>query len=135
MSGSARRSILDPCNYDSAHRRCREMWGRASQYSCIRCGAQALDWAYDGSDSTQLGSGKFHSRFPEFYMPLCRSCHQRLDTPKGDRIALLGVRISATTKARLENAARKLAVERGLRVSMASLVDEILTEWLTREGM
>jgi hypothetical protein len=54
---------------------------------------------------------------------------------KSEPIVLLGVRISSITKTRLEDATRKIAFERGRRVSMSSLVEEILDEWFTKEGM
>lgn len=54
---------------------------------------------------------------------------------ESESIVLLGVRISSTTKTRLEDATRKLAFERGRSVSMARLVEEILDAWLTQEGM
>jgi hypothetical protein len=86
--------IFDPCTYEGAHDRCRKLWGRASEYLCIGigCGEQAVDWAYDGGDCTQLGGPlapadrlggrSYYSRFPEFYMPLCRRCHKQLDAPQ-----------------------------------------------------
>lgn len=55
------------------------------KYMCIQCDNPAKDWAYDGTDPTQLyglrtGGGKsFYSRFPEFYMPMCRKCHTQRD--------------------------------------------------------
>ncbi|WPH57825.2 hypothetical protein [Mycobacterium phage WXIN] len=61
------------------------MWGSASQYPCIECGGQAKDWAYDGTDPVELleiarqGTAMFYSRYPEFYMPMCRKCHGKRD--------------------------------------------------------
>lgn len=69
----------------AAHRRCRILWGRAAEHTCIECGNEAYDWAYDGTDSSQLyadngnGTWTWFSRFPEFYMPMCRSCHRKRD--------------------------------------------------------
>jgi hypothetical protein len=56
------------------------LWGSASQYPCVICGRSAEDWAYDGADPTERlqeasGSYQRYSRFPEFYMPMCRKCH------------------------------------------------------------
>lgn len=69
----------------AAHNRCRMLWGKADQYPCIECRKQAKDWAYDGTDPTQLyaqgsdGTWTWLSRFPEFYMPMCRKCHRVRD--------------------------------------------------------
>ena len=85
--------ILDEwCTFVGAHQRVARLWGAASQYPCIECGRQAQDWAYDGTDPTEIygfsregelipgsSSGCFYSRFPEFYMPMCKKCHKRRD--------------------------------------------------------
>jgi hypothetical protein len=74
--------------YLAAHVRVRREWGPATLYACAKCGAPASDWAYDGTDETQLlgiGSDRsikrlsWYSRYPEFYMPLCRKCHGQRD--------------------------------------------------------
>lgn len=66
--------------------RIRSKWGSASLYSCVECGEPAKDWAYDGTDDAQLyarhrdsGGKMFYSLYPEFYMPMCRSCHNTRD--------------------------------------------------------
>lgn len=73
----------------AAHKRVYKMWGKASQYCCIECGQQAQQWAYDGTDITQMygvdqgnkrRSKVFFSRWPEFYMPMCIVCHTRKDS-------------------------------------------------------
>lgn len=72
-----------------AHRRVKKLWGSASNYPCVNCGQKSCDWAYDGTDPTQrLGKGSNNDRkseggrrvgwfsvWPEFYKPMCRSCH------------------------------------------------------------
>lgn len=72
----------------TAHWRCQKLWGSASQHSCVDCGGRAQEWAYDGTDSTAIyrrvidtgrGYWALFSRFPEFYMPLCLSCHRGRD--------------------------------------------------------
>lgn len=71
--------------YHGAHRRCDRLWGRAKEHLCIKCGNQAEDWAYDGTDATEL-SQDFktytvkYSIYPEFYMPLCKPCHGAQDS-------------------------------------------------------
>lgn len=78
----------EPVTYRATHARVVSTFGRAATHPCIDCGAQAKEWAYDGTDPSQiLGavnvSGTAYrvtwSRFPEFYMPLCFPCHRRLD--------------------------------------------------------
>ncbi|AGC34057.1 hypothetical protein Nacho_0068 [Mycobacterium phage Nacho] len=78
--------VTDPhCTYEMAHQRCRRLWGRAATHLCAMCSLRrATDWAYDGTDPTALSRPGWYgplwfSRYPEFYMPLCRSCHVRFD--------------------------------------------------------
>lgn len=82
-------TVWDTCTYSAVHHRCRQLWGRVQQYPCIDCGKPAEEWAYDGKDpselhaeSTDWGPRKSivpYSRFPEFYMPMCKGCHKRRD--------------------------------------------------------
>jgi hypothetical protein len=83
------RTVWDACTYSAVHHRCRHIWGRVQQYPCLDCGRPAEEWAYDGKDPTELyaertdwGKRKSivpYSRFPEFYMPMCKACHKRRD--------------------------------------------------------
>lgn len=81
------RTIFDEVKLGGAHQRVRRLWGDAAQYSCIECGNRARDWAYDGTDPNELlgrqqsgkGSLQRYSCFPEFYMPMCRKCHNSRD--------------------------------------------------------
>jgi DNA-binding CsgD family transcriptional regulator len=78
------RTIFDECTYIAAHHRCRQLWGGAKQYWCIQCGEPAQDWAYDGTDPTESYDSRVewvvaYSRFPEFYMPMCKPCHKARD--------------------------------------------------------
>lgn len=73
-----------PITTSGAHQRVRRVWGSASQYPCVECGEAASDWAYDGTDPTHIyefsrKSWCHFSRWPEFYMPMCRSCHSDRD--------------------------------------------------------
>jgi hypothetical protein len=82
-------TVWDPCSYSASHHRCRQLWGRVQQYPCVACRKPAEEWAYDGKDPTELYDEKAdfgtvrtilpYSRFPEFYMPMCKSCHKRRD--------------------------------------------------------
>ncbi|WP_197517043.1 LuxR C-terminal-related transcriptional regulator [Mycobacterium sp. E2699] len=82
------RTIFDECTYTGAHHRCRALWGRVHKYPCVWCGDLAEEWAYDGTDQSELYDTKQdwqlrsivpYSRFPEFYMPMCKRCHKKLD--------------------------------------------------------
>lgn len=77
-----------PIGYRLAHTRVAATFGPAKQSPCIACGGQAREWAYDGTDPESISGeirvkGKLYpvtwSRFPEFYMPMCFSCHRMLD--------------------------------------------------------
>lgn len=70
--------------YFGAHGRPKTMWGSASKYQCWNCGKDAQDWAYDGTDpSEKSGSANgvpvIYSVWPEFYMPMCKPCHSKMD--------------------------------------------------------
>ncbi|MGU3650670.1 hypothetical protein [Mycolicibacterium sp. A43C] len=74
----------DDVGYLGAHTRTRRLRGKAEQYSCVDCGAQAHDWAYDHLDSDerteQMGEYTLaYSLDPAHYAPLCRSCHVLFD--------------------------------------------------------
>jgi hypothetical protein len=78
--------IEDEVSYIGVHMRCRRLWGPAHLFPCVQCGDQAKHWAYDGTDPAALqgivASAKTPltwSRYPEFYMPLCVSCHRCYD--------------------------------------------------------
>ncbi|OBI00567.1 hypothetical protein A5678_19005 [Mycobacterium sp. E2733] len=82
------RTIFDECTYTGAHHRCRALWGRVQQYPCIWCCDPAEEWAYDGTDQSELYDTRHdwqlrsivpYSRFPEFYMPMCKRCHKKFD--------------------------------------------------------
>lgn len=84
-----RRTHSAQVGYSGAHGRCLGLWGSATNYCCAGCGDAAQDWAYDGTDPSQLigprrKGGRFvhYSAWPEFYMPLCRRCHGRRDSSK-----------------------------------------------------
>lgn len=53
------------------HKRVRRARGKASAQQCVRCPAQAYDWAQvHTEDGTDIWAD---------YVPLCRSCHIRYD--------------------------------------------------------
>lgn len=71
----------DTITATAAHDRVYRLWGKASDHPCVfSCGRAAADWLYDGTDPKELigpsrkTSNVKYSPFPEFYMPICRSC-------------------------------------------------------------
>lgn len=69
-------------SYESSHTRVRRLWGQARNHPCIDCGKPAQHWAYDGSDPSELIDAKrgwLYSMWPEYYAPMCISCHKQLD--------------------------------------------------------
>jgi hypothetical protein len=61
----------------------------------VVCGKPAADWAYDGTDPTeryydardyfnQVRTILPYSRFPEFYIPMCKACHKQRDMQELD---------------------------------------------------
>lgn len=84
-------SIHNEVSWSSAHNRITIAWGPARLYDCVACASPAQDWAYDGTDPSELfgrhASNKnamhFYSRYPEFYMPMCKKCHMRRDKGLG----------------------------------------------------
>lgn len=70
--------------YYSAHNRVKALWGKATNYLCVDCGLPASQWAYDGTDPDERfqevhGYEISYSPWPEFYMPMCISCHKFRD--------------------------------------------------------
>lgn len=75
------------------HLRLRSLWGPAKQYACVQCSGPAAHWAYDGTDPTEhydranagLKSYCWYSIYPEFYMPMCPSCHMKRDSARAQK--------------------------------------------------
>lgn len=68
-------------SYSRAHARVEERRGKASEYLCSACmEREAADWACrkDASHIAVEGTDGF-SLMASSYVPLCRSCHWRLD--------------------------------------------------------
>lgn len=73
-----------PPSIRATHKATKKTWGTAANYPCAGCGSPAVHWAYDGTDQTERlgnldGTLLWYSQWIEFYMPLCRKCHRRLD--------------------------------------------------------
>jgi hypothetical protein len=72
----------DSVGYSGLHTRIRKNRGKAASYECEHCSSTATEWAYDHRDPDECHddrSGLAYSLKPEHYMPLCKSCHVRLD--------------------------------------------------------
>jgi hypothetical protein len=66
--------------YIAAHQRVHRLKGRAANHTC-HCGSQAQEWAYDGGCPDELidDRGRKYSPNPDYYNPMCRSCHRAFD--------------------------------------------------------
>lgn len=81
------RSPRRPNTYAAVHNRLTRIKGPARQRECSSCGKPAATWAYDHSDPEELLEVRQeprHGVMPysldlERYVPLCYSCHRRLD--------------------------------------------------------
>ena len=57
-------------SYRTMHERVQKARGKAAEYQCARCPAQAADWAWiHGLDRGDVTS----------YTPMCTSCHMKYD--------------------------------------------------------
>lgn len=66
--------------YQGMHIRIRKALGRASNYQCTACEAQAEEWAYDHTDpQAKSDRGGTYSTDLSHYQPMCIRCHRVLD--------------------------------------------------------
>lgn len=75
-------------SYEGAHNNVRRLHGAASDHACVSCGGPALDWAYQygAPDEQVTAEGLPYSMNPQFYEPMCRSCHMRYDNQMDERV-------------------------------------------------
>lgn len=68
-------------SYRGAHRRVEAAFGSARLHTCVECGDTASEWSYDHKDPEEVldGRGIPYSIIPEFYKPMCISCHRNFD--------------------------------------------------------
>lgn len=78
--------LTAPATSMTCHGRVKRLWGSASQFVCVSCESPAQDWAYDGTDPSEMylpaTIGRHYQRcsqWPEFYMPMCKRCHKGRD--------------------------------------------------------
>ena len=75
--------------YKRAHARVKEQKGTASSKKCVKCGAQAAEWAYDGdSHGYNEVLPTNHKSLPystsaSHYKAMCLSCHRGTDREVG----------------------------------------------------
>jgi hypothetical protein len=71
----------DDVGYKGMHDRVRQLYGDATENPCRQCGKRADQWAYDHADPDERQDRKQHSYSidPAHYLPLCHSCHRKLD--------------------------------------------------------
>ena len=85
------RNRVEPCReYRAVHDRLRRERGPARGYLCDRCGEPALDWAFqypEGRIEVCPDTRRRFSSDPADYLPLCRSCHLRMDWEKDPEMA------------------------------------------------
>jgi hypothetical protein len=76
-----KRNLTDCPSYNGMHRRIRAWRGKASDQTCIECGEQASDWAYDHADPDEVisPSGQVYSTNVMHYVPMCRPHHHAFD--------------------------------------------------------
>lgn len=71
--------------YLAAHYRVRTYRGKATEHTCVDCGGQAHEWAYDHRDPDEIVAdsgyhkGMPYSPDPSHYQPMCKTCHKRFD--------------------------------------------------------
>lgn len=83
-----------PCSYDAAHQRVEYWRGRASEHTCLSCGAPAEEWSYRNYSEYEI-SGQRSKRYPngtygminskwsthvKDYDPMCCDCHEVRDS-------------------------------------------------------
>lgn len=78
--------------YQGMHSRVHRANGPAKDYMCP-CGKPAREWAYDHEDPEEIWGmpnrgckEAVYSLKVEHYIPMCCSCHERLDAPYMDRV-------------------------------------------------
>lgn len=75
-------NLRELVGYSGAHGRVRRKRGSAKRFTCIQCGNQAEEWAYDHNDPDehQDDRGLAYSSNPDYYKPMCVPCHRAFDT-------------------------------------------------------
>lgn len=78
------RKRMELPSYAGLHKRIFYDRGRASQFKCVDCGAQAEEWSYDGGCPNEIweevrGVMLAYTIDQDRYSPRCKQCHRRRD--------------------------------------------------------
>jgi hypothetical protein len=67
--------------YRAVHKCLRVDRGRARDFACSRCSAEAREWAYfyNGNPELRSPDGKRYALDQDCYEPMCSSCHKKWD--------------------------------------------------------
>lgn len=65
--------------YVAIHKRLKKERGFANEHKCVECKAQASDWACVAEKKLVDEKGRKFSTNLYEYVPMCRSCHWKLD--------------------------------------------------------
>lgn len=71
----------DDAAYGTVHGRLRDERGRAEDMTCVECGRQAADWAYNHTSGVEMYDSRGCVYSPDLtaYVPMCKSCHKKYD--------------------------------------------------------
>jgi hypothetical protein len=78
--------VGESVSYIGMHRRVSAANGRASEHTCVGCGFQAKQWAYDHScpNEKQSKEGPYSTEVAR-YQPMCVPCHKKFDLGRQHR--------------------------------------------------
>lgn len=85
-TGLRPKELRTDLTYRASHARVERQLGPAHLNACVACGGEAKEWAYDGTDESELFEligGRWpvkYSVWPEFYKPMCFPCHRLMDS-------------------------------------------------------
>ena len=80
--------LSKPVGYAGAHHRVRRSFGSPQEHPCSGCGSKSRDWAYthdcpyEMTTTVKFKGAPMEVRYspdPRRYIPLCSSCHTKLD--------------------------------------------------------
>jgi transposase-like protein len=128
--------------YAGAHDRVKASRGLAKDHECAHCSNPAVNWAYDHLDSLELREVLYvasvksydcpYSADPNHYIPLCRSCHWRVDhASELQRVTLRRVRVRELIESGLSY--REVAAVVG--VAKSTVQDDVRSFRLTRSEL
>ena len=132
------RNRVEPCReYRAVHDRLRRERGPARGYLCDRCGEPALDWAFqypEGRIEICPDTRRRFSSDPADYLPLCRSCHLRMDWEKDPEMAagLSAIRREVTSRPKTDERLARIWEARRADAEGMKKHSELMRETMTR---